>query len=356
MMTTATPMTAEARTVTSGNAAPTTNQGSAVNALALRNEARRQGLLEFRPSWYTTNLLIHTGLYAGLMLAFTLAPSLWWAIPLGFAYYQVGLLFHDYSHFQAYRTRAHNDWAGLFVGLLIGASLGRWRRDHDAHHAHTNDLTRDPDLDGPLAHTVEGAQALRGPARLLAATQHIWLLPLSCLLLMPILRSKDIAFVLTQRHRLRKWESLVLVAHYGLYAVLVFSTLSLVQGLLFIALHQTAFGTFFSLAFVANHYGLPVRHGKPSDAIGAQIESARNLLPGTFSDYLLGPLGAHIEHHVFPGMPRCNQRRATGMIQEYAKATGATYREHSLASVHPALLGALRQLALHARKRSGSAA
>lgn len=319
------------------------------SALGLRNEVRRLGYLELRPGWYTANLVAHTLLLAAVVAAFLWTKEVWLAPLFSYAFYQLGLLYHDFGHYQAYPTRAQNDWAGQFVGLLIGGSISRWRRDHDVHHAHTNDLTKDPDLEGPLAHTAEDAGARQGFGRLVAQTQHLWILPISCLALMPIIRTKDILFVLTQRYRRRTLERAVLATHYAWYFTLVFGTLPVTQALLFIAIHQTGFGALFALAFIVNHTGMPVRQGKALDPIGMQIQSTRNVKYSALADYLLGPLAPHIEHHVFPGMPRCNQRQASQVLRAYARNAGITYKECGVFAVHGDFLTALRALAQHAK-------
>lgn len=316
--------------------------------VALRDEFRRLGLLEPRPGWYTASIVVHIGLVVLLYGVFVWTKSLWVAPILGFAYYQLGLLYHDLSHFQGYPNRTHNDIAALLVAFLIGGSLSRWRHDHNRHHGHTNDLDNDPDLEGPLSHTPEQAASRRGFPRLLTRTQHIWILPLSCVVLMPIIRVKDIVFVATRKYPRRLLEIAILLAHYIAYATLVFSVLSGWQAVAFIVVHQTVFGSLFSLAFVVNHFGMTVRTGRPENRVTAQIVSTRNVRPSVVWDYLLGPLGPHIEHHTFPTMPRCSLREAAPHMKRFAEEAGVQYRELSAWGVQVDTVSSLRALAAHA--------
>ena len=314
--------------------------------MALRDEFRRQGLLEPRPGWYTASIVVHVAFVAALYVAFVFTKSLWIAPILGFGYYQLGLLYHDLSHYQGYPNRAVNDAAAYLVAFLIGGSLARWRHDHNRHHGHTNDLKNDPDLEGPLSHTPEQAASRKGFARFLTRTQHIWILPLSCIVLMPIIRVKDIVFITTRKYPRRLLEAALLITHYALYGSLVFSVLSGWQAAVFILVHQTVFGSLFSLAFVVNHFGMVVRSGRPENRITAQIVSTRNVRPSLLWDYLLGPLGPHIEHHTFPTMPRCSLRQASPLLKQFAKEAGAEYRELSALGVQVDTISTLRALAL----------
>ena len=67
---------------------------------------------------------------------------------LAVAFVQVGLLGHDVAHHQVVRSRRWNAPVGLILGpLLLGTSRAWWRDNHNTHHAHPNDLERDPNVD-----------------------------------------------------------------------------------------------------------------------------------------------------------------------------------------------------------------
>ena len=49
-------------------------------------------------------------------------------------------------------TRRRNRLLGLTVGnVLIGLSFGWWVHKHNAHHAHPNEMGRDPDIGAAVA-------------------------------------------------------------------------------------------------------------------------------------------------------------------------------------------------------------
>jgi fatty acid desaturase len=316
--------------------------------LDLRNEVRRRGLLDLTPRWYTLHLLLHVALVGVAVALLVVTRSLWVAPLLAFAYYQVGLLYHDFGHYQGYPERSLNDAMGMVAGFVIGGSLARWRLDHDAHHGHTNLIRKDPDLEGPLAHTPQMARERKGFGRALARTQHLWLLPVSCVLLMPIIRTRDLVHVFRRPYPRRLLELSLLLLHYALYFALVFTVLPFGKAVAFVAIHQTLFGASFALTFIINHTGMPARTEKPADWIAAQIESTRNVRYSALVDYLLGPLSPHIEHHAFPGMPRPQLRQVSALLREYAQAKRVEYRELQAWQVHADLVRSLRDLGAHA--------
>jgi fatty acid desaturase len=60
---------------------------------------------------------------------------------------QLGFIGHDAGHNQVFGTRQRNRVLGRAVGnTLIGLSFGWWVPKHNAHHAHPNELGRDPDI------------------------------------------------------------------------------------------------------------------------------------------------------------------------------------------------------------------
>ena len=78
---------------------------------------------------------------------------------------QVGFLGHDSGHKQVFRTRRATYAFGLLAGNPgIGLSYGWWMDKHNRHHAHPNDLERDPDVRAGAL--VFDAAPGRRPARL----------------------------------------------------------------------------------------------------------------------------------------------------------------------------------------------
>ncbi|KAK6046946.1 hypothetical protein COOONC_15546 [Cooperia oncophora] len=85
------------------------------------------------------------------------------AVLMGLAWQQLGWLIHEFAHNQLFKDHWHNDLASYFVGnFLQGFSSGGWKEQHNIHHAATNVVGRDGDLDlMPLwATVVQGPQGI----------------------------------------------------------------------------------------------------------------------------------------------------------------------------------------------------
>ncbi|HWK47103.1 MAG TPA: fatty acid desaturase [Stellaceae bacterium] len=80
-----------------------------------------------------------------------LASGIWWLAVPGFM--AQGILLnclyagqHEMSHWTAFRSRRLNDWVGEAIGFLM-IYPARWDRwFHFAHHRHTQDWDKDPEL------------------------------------------------------------------------------------------------------------------------------------------------------------------------------------------------------------------
>ncbi|MGW7658078.1 fatty acid desaturase, partial [Streptomyces tendae] len=93
-------------------------------------------------------LLLLTGGWA----AFLLIGDSWWqltvAAVLAFAFTQCGFRGHEAGHRQLFHGKRANDATGLVFGnLFIGLGFGWWVAKHNRHHAHPNQVGRDPDIE-----------------------------------------------------------------------------------------------------------------------------------------------------------------------------------------------------------------
>lgn len=88
---------------------------------------------------------------AGVVIAMLHWRDSWWLLflapVLGVIATQLGFLGHDVGHLQVTRSSTRSRILGLIDGNLLGGlSYGWWVAKHNSHHAHPNDLERDPDV------------------------------------------------------------------------------------------------------------------------------------------------------------------------------------------------------------------
>ncbi|HEX3305509.1 MAG TPA: fatty acid desaturase, partial [Streptosporangiaceae bacterium] len=136
---------------------------------ALARQVRTTGLLDRRPGYYRVKItLTIVGFFAGWVL-FVIVGNSWAALAVapvvGMTFTQLGFIGHDAGHNQVFRTRRRNRLLGLIVGnALIGLSFGWWVPKHNAHHAHPNEMGRDPDIgEGAALAASDGPENGRGP-------------------------------------------------------------------------------------------------------------------------------------------------------------------------------------------------
>ena len=117
----------------------------------LAARVRASGLLDRRIGYYLAKIGLTVLLFAAGWVAVFFVGDSWATLGvaafLGLMFTQLGFIGHDAGHLQVFRSRRANRVLGLAVGnLLIGMSFGWWVSKHNAHHAHPNEIGRDPDI------------------------------------------------------------------------------------------------------------------------------------------------------------------------------------------------------------------
>ena len=118
---------------------------------ALALQIRDAGLLGRRPGYYSVKIVLTVAAFMAGWAAFVIVGNAWATLGvaafLGVMFTQLGFLGHDAGHQQVFRSRLANWLLGLAVAnALIGLSFGWWVSKHNAHHAHPNQVNRDPDI------------------------------------------------------------------------------------------------------------------------------------------------------------------------------------------------------------------
>jgi len=217
------------------------------------------------------------------------------------------------------------------ANALIGLSFGWWVPKHSAHHAHPNELGRDPDIGEGVALVSSGAPGNgRGS---LASWLARWQAPLFFPLM--LLRSVGmhvlgIKSLLRRRDRASAVEASLIVLHAALYLTVVLLVLSPLKALAFVAVQQAVFSLYLGISFAPNHKGMPIIESPTAAGFARrQVVTARNIRGGWFTTFMLGGLNYQIEHHLFESMPRPNLRRVQGLVRDFCVATDLGYCEES---------------------------
>ncbi len=296
------------------------------------------GLLNRRPGYYSVKISLTIATFAAGWAAFIAVGNSWATLGLaaflGVMCTQLGFIGHDAGHQQVFGSRRANRFLGLAVGnVLIGLCYGWWVPKHNAHHAHPNEVGRDPDIgDGIVAFApADGDGTVR---RHLAWLLARWQAPLFFPLM--VLRSLGMhvsgsQHLLGRRDRAAAVEALLIAFHVVLFLIVVLLVLSPLKALAFVAVEQAVFSFYLGCSFAPNHKAMPIiESGRAMGFARRQVVSARNIAGGRLTTLMLGGLNYQIEHHLFPSMPRPNLRHAQSLVREFCLATELGYCETSL--------------------------
>jgi fatty acid desaturase len=309
---------------------------SAASFRALALQVRAMGLLDRRPGYYRAKITLTIfAFFAGWAL-FVIVGNSWAALAvaalMGLMFTQLGFIGHDAGHNQVFCARWRNRLLGLAVGnVLIGLSFGWWVPKHNAHHAHPNEMGRDPDIgEGSALPTSDAPGTGRGPLESWLAR---WQAPLFFPLM--LLRSSGmhvlgINRLVRRRDHTSAVEGSLILLHAALYLTVVLLVLSPLKALAFVAVQQAVFSLYLGISFAPNHKGMPIIESATAAGFARrQVVTARNIRGGRLTTFMLGGLNYQIEHHLFPSMPRCNLRRVQGVVRDFCTATELGYSEES---------------------------
>ncbi len=327
----------------------------------LKRRIQDAGLLEKRPAYYvlsiTTNVVAWT---LCLVLVFTVG-TIWGqalaAVGLGLLSVQLGFQLHDSGHRQMFNSPGKNAFVGLVTAdLLLGVSYGWWVQKHNRHHGNPNDVDLDPDIKvGAIAYNDEQAQARRGAGRLAAMYQAYLFFPLTTFLAWSM-HVAGFSYLFKEPSRYRRLEFGLLVVHAILYLGAMVFFLGPWSALMVVLIQKGVGGAYMAAVFAPNHKGMPQTDSESRlDFVRTQVLTARNVRGHPLTDLWYGSLNYQIEHHLFPGMPRLNMRRAQPIIEQFCQERGIAYHETSFLESYREMLSFLNEIGAPLRaERAGA--
>ncbi len=308
---------------------------------ALSREVKQSGLLKRRPAYYCAKVGANLLLLAAGWTAFALIGQSWWQLVtaafLAVMFTQTAFIGHDAGHHQiAASKRVNNVLGRIHADLLVGLSYGWWISKHTRHHAHPNQVDRDPDIaDGAIAFTQDQVRDRRGA--------YAWLGRHQAQLFFPMLLLEGLALHVAgvratfdrtgtrTGHATRLAEASMLTTHLVGYLAALFLVLTPLQAVCFLLVHQGLFGLYMGCSFAPNHKGMPVfAKDDKIDFLRRQVLTSRNIRGHRLTDLALGGLNYQIEHHLFPSMPRPSLRHAQELVRTFCARHGIAYHETGL--------------------------
>jgi fatty acid desaturase len=340
----------------SGNMTTTTAPTQATTGsdfAALSRRITGEGLMGRRPGYYLVRLSAVALLLVGGWTAFFVIGSSWWQLAtaafLAVAFAQLALVAHDLAHRQIFRTKRPSEFAGRLVGNLgIGMSYGWWMDKHTRHHNNPNHDDLDPDVAPEvLIWATKSALGRRGLKGFITRHQAALFFPLLTLLGAD-LKVSSVKALRNGTVKRAGLESALLIVHAIAYLSVLLIVLSPLKALVFVLVHQALFGVYLGMTFAPNHKGMPHPTGD-EDFLRKQVLTSRNVHGGWLIDVALGGLNYQIEHHLFPGMPSPNLRKAQPIVQAYCAEMGVAYEQTSLIRSYRQALEHLHEVGAPAR-------
>ncbi|TMB97377.1 MAG: acyl-CoA desaturase [Chloroflexi bacterium] len=324
--------------------------GNQPDYTALKRRIQEAGLLDKRPAYYALSITCNTVVMTFCLVALFTVGAVWAqalaAVGLAIVSGQLGFQLHDSGHRQMFVSASKNAFVGLVTAdLLLGMSYGWWVQKHNRHHGNPNDVDLDPDIKvGAIAYTDEQARARRGAGRLAAMYQAYLFFPLTTFLAWSM-HVTGLSYLIKERSRYRRLELGLLAVHAIVYLTAMVYFLGPWSALMVVLIHKAVGGAYLASVFAPNHKGMPQTDSATRmDFVRTQVLTARNVRSHPVTDLWYGSLNYQIEHHLFPGMPRLNMRRAQPIIKQFCREHGIEYYETSFFDSYRELLGFLNEI------------
>lgn len=260
---------------------------------ALRQLSDRAGLIR---------LAGHLAALAGAGILVGLAPN--WVLRLPAQALEGAILIflfaplHESLHRTAFRSRRLNDGLAAVIGFLLVLPAGYFRYFHFAHHRHTQDPARDPELASPKPRTL-------GQWLLVVTGLPVWRDHILGVLTHALGRTPEPYLTPTMAKRV-VFEARV---HFVLYsAVAALSLLAHSDAALRYWIVPAMLGQpWLRLYLMAEHTGCPL--------VPDMLRNSRTTLTNGVVRYFAWNMPYHSEHHSFPAvpfhaLPRLHQRLA----------------------------------------------
>ena len=299
----------------------------------LRNELSAAGCFRrapLRSAAYGAGIVAgYAGAYALLLSAPSFPLRLLATVTLAYLCVQAAFLAHEAGHGAITRNRHAAAAIGhLFNTFLAGLSYSYYQHTHRAHHLHTNESARDPDMQSELFGIyADSARAKRGLGRFVTRHQAVLIRILGWL--QGLTFKLDSVHYVMRNPRTTRVDQFVLAAHYALWLVPVF-VLGPAEASCNYFLVTLFIGGYTGAIFLVNHIGTRViEPGESLPFLLHEIAVTRNLGESRLADLVFGGLNNHIEHHLFPSMPTGRLRAARGITREFCRRHGIAYREMS---------------------------
>jgi len=306
----------------------------------LREELRGAGFFEPAPVRYAIRFAVILGVIVAGWAVLLLADGWPWrlaaAVAIGFMVVQSAFFAHEAAHCAIRLSAPKVELLGQIADtFLVGYSFAYFRRSHDLHHFHTNEVDKDPDGQSALFSVHEWSA--REKKTWLGIMMTRWqgvLLPIFYAVWAFMMKWDGLTYVIRNRRR-ASFDIVMLALHVGFWLVLPALVVGVKATLLGYVMWNVVAGWYLAMIIPCNHVGMPgVEPAANVDFVTQQVRSSRNLadppwLPGgawLYDMFFIG-LNRQIEHHLFPYAATPRLRRGRAIIMAFCRRHGLPYTE-----------------------------
>ena len=242
--------------------------------------------------WQWPAMLLH-----GIVLVFLFAPL------------------HETIHRTAFASRSLNDAVAFVIGALLILPREYFRAFHFAHHRHTQDPARDPELASPRP-------ATKGQWLLYVSGLPYWRWQITGLVARAMGRTPEAFYgnEQQQQRRVVRESRQILALYAAILALSIFfgSDIAWRYWLLPALLGQP----FLRLYLLAEHWGCPL---SPAEAPIDMLARSRTTYTNALARFLAWNMPFHIEHHANPALPFHALPAANRILRDRLGTTGTGY-------------------------------
>jgi len=236
--------------------------------------------------------LVHLFAHAGLIVfvgGLILARVPFWPLLLPMQGILIAFLFsleHETIHRTAFRSPALNDWVARVCGVLVVLPADWFRYFHFAHHRHTQNATRDPELAAPKPEAL-------GEYLFHISGLRYWRAQIGTLLRNAAGRCEDKFVPPAGRTKVHRGARIML----ALYALLALGSVAAGSpALLWVWIVPALLGQpFLRLFLLAEHGRCPF--------VANMLENSRTTFTNAVVRWLCWNMSFHSEHHALPAVP-----------------------------------------------------
>lgn len=296
----------------------------------LRRQVSQAGMLDRSYTYYTILAIATIALFLFSAYQLIITPASWllvlWSIIGGFFAVQIAGLIHDAGHRAIAKSTKVNDALGYFYSALIAMGFQKWQVKHNKHHASTNVIDEDPDIELPvLCYTKERYLAKKGIAKVLRK-YHIWFFyPIGALAGFSA-RLGSIEHFRSNTTWKNSWQLAIYVVGSFVWYVLPFFVFDSGKALIIFGFINMTMGLYMQTIFAPNHKGMPqIKKGTKLSFMELQICTSRNIRQSWLTDYLYVGLNNQIEHHLFTNCPRNKLRLLIPYVKQMCQELDLEY-------------------------------